>query len=32
VRQNLSLVIIGIVLLSILPGVIEVMRARSRAA
>jgi membrane-associated protein len=32
VRQNLSLVIIGIVLLSIMPGVIEVMRARSRAA
>jgi membrane-associated protein len=32
VRQNLSLVIIGIVALSIMPGVVEYLRARSRAA
>lgn len=30
VRQNLSFVIIGIVVLSLMPGVIEVARARSR--
>ena len=32
VRQNLSLVIIGIVVLSLLPGLIEFLRGRSRAA
>jgi membrane-associated protein len=32
VRNNLSLVIIGIVLLSLMPGVIEYLRARSRSA
>jgi membrane-associated protein len=32
VRQNLSLVIVGIVVLSILPGVIEFLRSRSRTA
>jgi membrane-associated protein len=32
VRQNLSLVIIGIVVLSIMPGIIEYLRSRTRAA
>jgi membrane-associated protein len=32
VRQNLSLVIIGIVVLSLLPGAIEFLRSRSRTA
>jgi membrane-associated protein len=32
VRQNLSVVILGIVVLSILPGVIEFLRSRSRTA
>ena len=32
VRQNLSIVIIGIVVLSLLPGLIEFLRSRSRAA
>jgi membrane-associated protein len=32
VRQNLSLVIIGIVAVSIMPGVVEYVRSRSRAA
>jgi membrane-associated protein len=32
VRQNLSFVIIGIVVLSIMPGIIEFLRARSRTA
>ncbi|MGZ9006376.1 MAG: hypothetical protein ACXW20_21595, partial [Burkholderiales bacterium] len=31
VKQNLSLVIVGIVLLSITPGIVEYVRARSRA-
>jgi hypothetical protein len=30
VRENLTLVIIGIVILSIMPGVIEYLRSRSR--
>jgi membrane-associated protein len=32
VRQNLSFVIVGIVVLSILPGIIEFLRSRSRVA
>ena len=32
VRQNLSIVIVGIVVLSLLPGLIEVLRSRSRAS
>ena len=32
VRDNLSIVIIGIVLISLMPGVIEYLRGRSRAA
>jgi len=30
VRQNLSLVIVGIVILSIMPGIIEYLRGRAR--
>ena len=32
VRENLSVVIVGIVFVSILPGIIEFARSRSRAA
>jgi membrane-associated protein len=32
VRQNLSLVIIGIVVLSLMPGLVEFLRSRSRSA
>jgi membrane-associated protein len=32
VRQNLSFVIIGIVVLSLMPGLVEVLRSRSRSA
>ena len=32
VRQNLSLVIVGIVVLSLMPGIVEFLRSRSRAA
>jgi membrane-associated protein len=32
IKQNLSLVIVAIVLLSILPGIVEFLRNRARAA
>jgi membrane-associated protein len=32
VKQNLTLVIIGIVILSIMPGVIEYFRSRARSS
>jgi hypothetical protein len=31
VKENLTLVIIGIVILSVMPGVIEYLRSRARA-
>jgi membrane-associated protein len=32
VRRNFSLVILAIIILSILPGIVEVLRGRARAA